>query len=77
MLETHGGYMGKKTGSIQINRRDFLKLSAVTTTAAMGLTGMSGILEGAAGFPPEPRLSDTRENGAEDHGGQFRRDADP
>ena len=58
MLEIHGGYMGKKTGSLQINRRDFLKLSAFTTTAAMGLTGMGGILESAAGqvgmFPPSP-----------------------
>ena len=58
MPEIHGGYMGKKTGSLQINRRDFLKLSAFTTTAAMGLTGMGGILESAAGqagmFPPGP-----------------------
>ena len=58
MPEIHGGYMGKKRGSLQINRRDFLKLSAFTTTAAMGLTGMGGILESAAGqagmFPPGP-----------------------
>ncbi len=50
--------MGKKTGFPGINRRDFLKLGAFTTTAAMGLTGMGGILENAAGqtgmFPPNP-----------------------
>jgi hypothetical protein len=53
-----GGYMGEKIDSIQIDRRDFLKLSALTTTAAMGLTGMGGVLESAAGqeraFPPSP-----------------------
>lgn len=50
--------MAKKNASIEINRRDFLKIGAVTTTAAIGLTGMGGILESAAGqagvFPPKP-----------------------
>ena len=54
MLEIYGGYMGKKTGSIEQSRRDFLKLSAFTTTAAMGLTGMGGILESTAGQVETP-----------------------
>ncbi|MEN6615902.1 MAG: aldo/keto reductase [Syntrophorhabdus sp.] len=50
--------MGKKTSAGNITRRDFIKLGAFTTTAAMGLTGLSGVLDMAAGqsgtFPPQP-----------------------
>ena len=68
MLEIYGGYMGKKTGSMQISRRDFLKLSAFTTTAAMGLTGMGGILESTAGQVREcsPRALSTGHSGERD-----------
>ncbi len=40
--------MGKMKYTGPINRRDFLKLGAVTATAAMGITGIGSILESAA-----------------------------
>ena len=50
--------MGKKAGSGEVSRRDFLKLSAFSATVAMGLTGVGGILTSASGqagtFPPSP-----------------------
>jgi uncharacterized protein len=50
--------MGKKAGSGEVSRRDFLKLSAFSATVAMGLTGMGGIVTSASGqagtFPPNP-----------------------
>lgn len=42
--------MGRYAGPI--NRRDFLKLGAVTTTAAMGITGIGGMLERASAQTP-------------------------
>ena len=50
--------MGRKTGSAEISRRDFLKLGAFTATVAMGVTGAGGVLESVSGqagkFPPGP-----------------------